>query len=225
MAPEPLEVIWHASTERFQEGYAEAGFSDGEEIEFSTSLRDLLAEAGEFVTFFCDDDIVFRTVPHPPSDLLQDDRVLSVALGLGQENLKQSLPSGFPKWEWKLLDGHDFGFTCGVDGFTYRTQDVLKLIGSRYVSTPTFLESIMMLNVSAISKKRPLMACFPNQCLVGVPVNRVSVSSGVPYGRRHPQSTEALNERFLRGERIDLDALDFSEVYSYHHEFEFKWVN
>jgi hypothetical protein len=67
------------------------------------------------------------------------------------------------------------------------------------------------------------MACFPEQRLVGIPVNRVSDDSGCPFGTTHPQTAKALNGNYLRGKRIDFDALDFSGVKACHHEMEFVW--
>lgn len=223
MPAERTEIIWRASTPTFRRGYSILGITEGEEIDFEASLHHWLAEADEFVTFFCDDDIVYREVPFRPCDLLEDNQVLTVCLYLGRGNMKQKIPPGFPIWEWGPLARHDFGYPCGVDGVTYRKDDLLRLIEMGSLANPNQMESTMMENSRLLVEERPLMACFLDQYVVSVPVNRVSPVSGVPFGRTWPQPAEILNEQFLAGGRIDLDALDFSSVNSCHHEIELVW--
>ena len=69
----------------------------------------------------------------------------------------------------------------------------------------------------------PLVVCFPNQCVVGNAVNRVSPSSGVGCGFVFPQSTAELNSKFLSGQRINYDVLDFGGITSCHHEILLQW--
>lgn len=221
MGPEETDVIAHASTDDFKRGYAILNTVTWE-TGFDNHLRQLLLSADEFVTFFCDDDIVFNAAPiHPARILATDDRILTVSLRLGNQNTQMPLPEGFPVWEWQTLPRHDFGFPASIDGHTFRVGDVLKMIGDEPIPNPTMLETVMDLKTDSLG--RPLMTCYPEQCLVGVPVNRVSPSSGVAHGERWPQTTEGMNERFLSGERIDLDAIDFTQVNSCHHEFLFQW--
>lgn len=222
--PERTVTIWYASTPAFRDGYkalAVAPFTE-EKGDFDHHLRSALTNChDDTVTFFCDDDIMFGSSRYPPSWLLEED-VLTVSLRLGKQNAQMPLPEGFPIWEWQGLPRHDFGFPASVDGHTFRVSDVLKMIGEEEIPNPTMLETVMALRVESLG--RPLMACYENQCLVGVPVNRVSPSSGVEHGRIWPQTTAGMNERFLAGQRIDLDAIDFSQVNSCHHEFLFHWT-
>lgn len=225
--PEATRILWWATKPKFVSGYACVTDQPRTPPErFDAELRSQLGTDDRWrtVSFFCDDDIVFRRLPQRPWELLHDDdSILSVCLYLGRQNVKQPIPPGFPRWEWGPLARHDFGFPCGIDGNTYRVNDVLDMIGSETIPNPTMLETVLALRLPLVAEKRPLMACFPDQCLVGVPVNRVSDQSGVPFGRKFPQTTEDLNRRFLAGERIDLDRLDFSGVDSCHHEIEFVW--
>lgn len=225
-----IAMIVDASKPEFVRGYEEIGNPRSQSSNwfdpdgFDGYLREILAEADDYVTFFCDDDILFREVPRNPSEILGPNaQILSVCLYLGRGNTKQEIPEGFPLWEWGSLPRHDFGFPCAVDGNTYRVRDVLRLIGDEVIPNPTMLETVMALRLPLLAEERPLMSCFEEQCLVGVPVNRVSPQSGVAHGRVYPQSTEDLNARFLARQRIDLEALDFSGVDSCHHEIEFKW--
>lgn len=222
MTPEETRVIWYASDDSYQEGYRQFLSTPMTTYhEFDGALRDAL-RSSETVTFFCDDDVVYRQVPARPGPFLEDESILTVSLRLGQGS-SQELPPDFPVWQWQPLERHDFGFPCSVDGHTFRSYDVETMLGQNTISNPTMLETIIAHRASLFYHVRELMTCFDDQCLVGVPVNRVSEESGVPNGLIYPQTTEALNERFLAGERIDLDALDFSAVDSCHQEIEFVW--
>lgn len=227
MEPEDTRVIWRASDERFRLGYQEVVSNpEQQEGEFGDELRALLDIAAwddATVTFFCDDDIVFAPVDGDPGEALRNDEVLCHSLCLGRGNVKMRLPDGFPLWNWTVLGRHDFGYPCGVDGSTYRPEDVLLALGSDVIDNPTFVETVFLLRLSCFPH-RPLMAAFENQSVVGVNVNVTSESSGCPSGRRFPQSAHELNERFLAGERIVLDAIDGAEVNSVHHEFGFQWA-
>lgn len=226
MTPEETTVLWTASNEQFAVGYEnvvspQTDFVFQEtEAEFDTALRETLA-ASETVTFFCDDDIVFRPVPAPPSSLLTDG-VLCVRMSVGRETRNMVLPAGFPVWEWSLLEPHDFGFVGGVDGDTYRSHHALAALGGETIGNPTWVETDMSLSFRR-TEALPLAACFPNQCVVGNAVNRVSPSSGVGCGFVFPQTAAALNKRFVRGERINYDKLDFAGIDSCHHEILLQW--
>lgn len=226
--PAPTYVIWTATTNAFLMGYSRLRLLDPIQRVgmLDRDLRRFLAlrQDSPTVTFFCDDDILYRPLPDKPADLLlSDDRILSVCLYLGRGNVKQPIPDGFPLWDWRTLPRHDFGFPTALDGNTYRVADFLRLIDDDEIANPTILETVISLRAESLAEERPLIACYEDQCLVGVPVNRVSENSGVAYGRTYPHSTVEMNERFLAGERIDLDALDFSDVDSCHHEIEFVW--
>ena len=92
------------------------------------------------------------------------------------------------------------------------------------VIDPNDLERLIAAGCEQIVDKRPLLGAFSEQVLVSVPVNRVATRSRCPNGERFPQSATALNARFLEGSRIDLDALDFSEVNDPHCELPFVWA-
>ena len=77
----------------------------------------------------------------------------------------------------------------------------------------------------ALAEDRPMMICNEKQSIVGIPVNRVSPNSGVPFGDRYPQPTKELNDRFLAGERIRLSSAIYQllDVKACHQEIEFAW--
>ncbi len=224
MEQEVTFVMWHGSTAMYRKAYRRVT-KDPMEQDFNEELRVLVGTSPwTTVTFFCDDDIVYRPVPGIPHyDVLRDDRILCHSLSLGRGNAKQPVPKGFPAWNWTKLPRHDFGFPCGLNGNTYRSSDFTRLMGNDVYEDPTWLETMASMRLDQFIKTRPLMASYEQQCLVSVAVNRTSQSQGAPAGRTFPQSAAKLASRYLRGQRIDLDAIDFTGVDSVHHEFEFAW--
>lgn len=227
MPSEETTVIWTSSDEKFRLGYQEIVSPNTRfvfqetNVEFDAALREAVG-ASETVSFFCDDDIVFRPVPALPSSLLTEG-VLCSRLVVGQENLNMALPDGFPTWKWNSLKPNNFGFVGGVDGDTYRSHEVLKMLGEEMVWNPTRVETVLSKGFRECSDTLPLVASFQHQCVVGVAVNRVSQTSEVGCGFVFPQSTEDLNNRFLSGQRINYDALDFGGITSCHHEILLQW--
>lgn len=229
---ENTRVIYRATGPRFERGYARLsdlhypGVLFTREFEDFNSLlwRELRDCEDRTVTFFCDDDVVYQLLPGDPNTmLLEDKQVLTVSWRLGYGNTRMRVPKGFPTWEWMSLPRHDFGFPGSIDGHTFRTKDLLRMLDKQVMDNPTFLETVLARRVEALAEERPLMRSFEEQVLVGVPVNRVSYNSGVDFGERFPQSVEFLNERFLSGERIILNQ-DFRGVEGCHYEILYEWT-
>ena len=190
---------------------------------FEWDVRRSLSEAGDFVTFLCDDDILFAEAQ--PYDLKPNWLCYSWRLGA---NTLRCYPTGKEQrylggsWPWRNGQG-DFGYPGSLDGHTFRTEDVVQMLGSRTFANPTELEDALNAGCHELTHGRLMMACPPRSVLCSVPVNRVSEQSQVRFGVTHPASAEALNERFLAGGRLDLDAMDFSGVDSAHYEVEMRW--
>lgn len=220
--PERVEVIWWATDPEYFDAYYDekvhlGGPPPTPPDAFRNRLMTLLENAGDtHVTFFCDDDIVYRPLLASPSYWLQNPRVLCFSWRLSADE---------NPWRWADLPRTDHGYPGSIDGHTFRVNDVLDMIwGHDEIINPTALEHALVGGCDNLAAHRPLMAAPSEQVLVGVPVNRVSETSGCPHGEEHPQSTRELNDRFLAGERIDLDALDFSGVRGCHHEIPFAWT-
>lgn len=226
---EDTTVIWTATPGPLEQGYLEAPFAAEfvyqDEGGFDDALREAIEEAFEDeqdVTLFCDDDVVFAPMDAPSLD----EFVVTFSHRLGLMN-HQPKPAGFPVWEWVPLERTDFGFPASVDGHRFRAGDLLSLIGGDTIDNPTELETIIAGRIEGVlGERRPLMAASAEQAVVGVPVNRVSTSSGVDHGLDFPQTVEKINRRWLLGQRINLDdaaAKLRSQVRGCHHEIMFEW--
>ncbi len=223
---ESTRILWAASEDVFVEGYLDPhgrlpldnSWTSGND--FDLDLRRALWECPDtVVTFLCDDDVVVAKVPLFAG---LGENVLTHSLRLGKHN------PGWPGnvvWDWTDLPRTDFGFPGSIDGHTFRVKDVLWMIENDEIVSPTMLETVLALMCEGLATERPLMSCHEQQCLVGVPVNRVSDQSGVPFGEKFPQTTKELNDRWLGGERVSLDAVvsDLAGVDACHKEIEFRW--
>ena len=235
--PEETVVIAHASIHptwrNFYGGAYEmlfdehtASFFFGNADVFERDTRALLADAGDFVSFFCDDDVLFAPLGGFWDVIVTDPEILTFSFRLGG-NTTYCYPSGFEQasqgqvWSW-LGAGGDWSYAGSLDGHIFRTADVRHMLRGRPFRNPTELEDQLMAGCLEMSAERPLMACYPRSVLCSVPVNRVSEQSQVRAGERFPVSAEALNERFLAGWRLSLEALDFSAVDSAHFEVDLE---
>lgn len=215
-----VSVIWFSNNEEFQDGYAicaqeHPGVRFLLEDGLTYQVRHLLRDGG-LVTFFTDDDVLYRRLPYiaymPPG-------VLCFSLRLGRNTThcyphdrRQRVPRQLV-WRWEGADG-DFGYPCSLDGHIFRAEDILPLIEN--FSTPNWLEVMLMKSAKKI--RRGFMACHPLSHLVGIPLNRVQEEMPNRNGAIYPYSVQELNHRYLMGERIALEALDFSDIRGAHQE-------
>lgn len=202
------------------------------EQDFDADLRALLRQPSETVTFLCDDDVLYRPVGDPAA-ILDDDRILCVSWRLGYTNpdcpmdLYLWQDDDLLTWTWEGLPEHDFGYPGSIDGHTFRTADVRRMLGEHTIDNPTMLETILQRRCETLAHDRPLMACYRDQALVGVPVNRVADIGGVKHGEKHPQPVQDLTRAYLAGRRIDLDALEpmLARADECHLEVAYPWRN
>jgi hypothetical protein len=103
------------------------------------------------------------------------------------------------------------------------------LLAGREFTNPTALECALQDACRVVATRdrlvSPLMRSFEHSVYVGNPVNRVSEQSNVRYGARFPVSAAELAERFARGDRLDLELMDFSRVDGAHCEVELRWAS
>lgn len=197
---------------------------------------ELMPPPGEFVCFMCDDGILYRDYTKGtgiyPEDWLADEETLCFSLRLGQNArwfypaaTANTMPTTVP-WKWDSLNWTqhgDFYYPGSIDGHIFRTADVRQMLEGKSFPNPTALECALVEGCNELATERPLMACYPHSVYVGNPINRVSEQSGVRYGTTYPVTAEECNRRFLAGERIDLERMDFSHVNGAHTEIDLKW--
>ena len=195
-------------------------------LEFEQEVRGFL-RAHERVVFHTDDDVFFAApsavflvasyytqshVGTPISFRLGENTTYCHPLDRGQE-VPYALVA-CPPWLWRNADG-DFGYPLCLNGTVYRSADLLPLLDFHF-RNPTELEAGLDYRKEHCQPK--WMTAPRRSCCVSLPHNRVSVSSGCRTGTNPGWQPAALQERYLAGERIDLDAMDFSQITSAHQE-------
>ena len=94
-----------------------------------------------------------------------------------------------------------------VDGNIHRSEELRAALEAIEFSDPCKMEEQLNWNPSV----RPVVEVHgARRCLVNIPHNKVQTI--FPANPSMGGSAEELNERYLAGERIDLDAMDFSNV-------------
>lgn len=105
-------------------------------------------------------------------------------------------PATLP-WSFR---GGDYDYPFSVDGNVYRRGDLVELLRRLPFRNPTEMEAAGHVNRERLPFSR-VTPCRP-PCLIGIPANRVSCSSGMPHMSVDPQQ---LNHWFLRGRRLTFE--------------------
>ncbi len=189
-----ITVLFAYSSLDFLDGYAacakeHVGKRFTYQQVFEQKVREWLATAEDLVSFLVDDDVFYR-------DLVADVSAASRAIS---------------------LRGGDYDYPFSVDGNIYLRADVVEHLSRFSFNDPTHLEA----RAHEQRHLLPFQSVTPVEppCLVGIPANRVSVSSGMPH---MGVSTRNLNDAFLRGERIEC-VFDM-ETYPAHWPVEYRMV-
>lgn len=119
-------------------------------------------------------------------------------------------------WRWREHGRGAFGYPLALNGHVFASSDVARWLGESDFANPNELEVALQ---AFRDELPPLMASFTESRLVNVPANLVNTT----FANRNAGTydTRDLNERFLRGERIDVAAMDFSRVHAAHEEFDY----
>lgn len=230
----PVVLYRHDVSDTYQQAYrsvfaAHPHTAHVEEGWFKEQLEMLLAGIGTSVMLLCDDDVVYRRMTLPWRYFTSHE-VFSFTYRLGlnttycypldqQQSIPEFIQQGlFHYWRWDTAE-YDFGYPGSIDGGVFRAQQLLEMVRPLpYFNPNTFEDAIMQ---RCKQYNLPVLACYQQSCVVGMPLNIVNVS----HPNRHVGETSPLelNERYLAGEQISLDTIDADKVNAAHTPFELKW--
>jgi hypothetical protein len=236
-----LTVLWRASDERYREAYdvcraehPQARFVA--EQSFADDVRCLLPPAG-LVVFFTDDSVLFRPLEvrerTPAQWLAHDPELLCFSLRLGlncedcyPEGRRQRQPDFAQRgdalsWSWTTADG-DFGYPASLDGHIMDAAVPRRLLGAWQPANPNELEAILARAVGS-TPVPTRMASYRESHLVSIPANRVNETFPNRFDSASGADPHSLNARYLSGERLDLEAIDFASVNAAHAEIRLVW--
>ena len=164
--------------------------------EFGRYVTSNLQDSYELSSLLVDDCIFFHEVPEIR---ILPGRSYSLRLGDG-------VTDGYvvPGAALQRVGGYS------LDGNVHLTRELKNAICRVKCSGPNELEA----QLNSREDLTVLEEHGPQNCLVNIPHNLVQ--SVFPNNRNMGGSAAELTARFLRGERIDLDAMDFSHVVDCH---------
>jgi hypothetical protein len=228
----PIYVLYHATTSEHAESYRVCGTEHPSTTLIADSPSSLrlagrLTERADWACCLTDDSVLYlplsSTLPH--EGVAPDVLCLSLRLGRNTmfcypHNRTHPLPAFEQRgtllvWDWTRASG-DFGYPGSLDGHVFRGATLRAALYDCLPSaSPNQIEDHL---VRAVDGDRRLMACYQHSHLVGLPINVVNRTHANRNSQSHHYPVASLLQRYLAGERINQDALDFSDVRGAHQE-------
>jgi hypothetical protein len=227
----PVTVIYKATTQNFAAAYHAIETPENvelvEESRFEHVVRDIVGDHA-YTVFHTDDDVFFRAPPPLPAP---DEHFATVSLRLGEnttycyaQDAAQPLPpftadGPLRTWDWTSA-AHDFAYPMSLNGHVFNTSLLKRLLTRARFTNPNQLEE--ELHLRRHRAPRWMVACA-HSCVVSIPANIVTSTHTNRASAEASFSPTALNERFLRGERIDFSSMDFSSIHGAHQEIPLRF--
>ena len=166
----------------------------------------------EYTCFAADDDIFIKDFNKALLKEITDDVIcFSLRLGLNIDycysndkpnKIKTYEDRGeFIKWNWRDEE-LDFAYPLSVISHIFRTKEIKELTEKIDFENPNTYEGNLQIFLKDL---KPKMVAYKHSRVFGVPANSVNSSWTNRNGLIHAYSIKELNDRFLRGERINLD--------------------
>ncbi len=243
-----VHVIYTYSTVDFEEGYEELiQRFPAVYFHFETSFQDQLnkyIKDSQQTLFFTDDCIFYRSFAGTTEDILSSisPNVNSFSFRLGRNITQQCYwtkelhppfdlydcqdEGEFIKWNFKIGNPYfNMFYNFSWDGNIYWSKDVLERLQGREFKNPREVESLIVQNIKARHENpRKYMVAPQQSCVFSNAINCVQ-STKVPAGLFHAVTPETLNEKYLDGYIIDLNAMDFSQIKGCHDELPLAFRN
>lgn len=233
-----VHVLWRAGSDQHRQSYQKIqdlhpGCHWVEQNEFSSDLRNILSCLRQDAVMFCTDDGIFF---EPAPALLKPDwgQTAGISLRLGRNSsychpANETYPApGFQKignllaWRWQKAKG-DFRVTYSLDAHIYPRKRLMEIMARFHFQNPNQLED--RLNRFGVQDAPDWMLCPEKSCYVSLPINRVNSEFLNRAGLEHPVSEQDLLEKFLSGQRLDIDRIVTSQPVGPHQEYPLAWTN
>ena len=184
---------------------------------FKNILLDIFNNSNDdYITCFCDDDIVMNSKPIDKDVLsILDEGVLSLSLRLGKnikiryatdEEVQQPIFSEYKEkciiWEWdKAPFDSDWNWPLTISGAIYKKDFLYSLINNLNFKSPNTLEG-------AMNSKKKLFINLKSSSLfyskiINNSVNRVQTDWNNRFGRLVSYTVEELHDAFMSDKIID----------------------
>jgi len=244
-------VLYNTSTDRFEEGYTELknkwpDVKWYKDTVFEQDVRRIAQNIeGDAICVLSDDCVFYEDVGSYADQIratLSRDDICSLILGIGGNSTYSGTLAYYFRvpafhrdtanpdillWNWKTADKGEFNCPFMLAANCYTKEDYLHYLSSSSFQNPSTLECGMNHTWKNLRPQdmKDLCACLEKQAIVHSLNNRVQDDFKNINGVVFPFTAEDLNEKFLSGQVIDLDNLDFSKVNGLHKEIDFKFRN
>ena len=220
-----INVITRATTNDFRDGYnlLSEQYQEVNFIPETDFKQDVIrAMGGEYTWFMVDDLIAYRKIKELPI-FNKNGLCFSLRIGYNHVNNVLGFSSDYSESQWyydwteeKKYPSYPFS----MDGHIFRTDYILPMVKDREYTNPNKLEIAFNRYKDTAPK---YMSCFNESVVVSIPINRVIDTASASYGEKYPHRAKELNERFLNGERMAWELMDFINIKLPHQEVDFKF--
>ncbi len=217
---------------------------DSEIFSFNKLCKHLVKTSNSLLTFITDDAIVYRPIDITEQEIQEVldsvPTVSNVCLRLGKNTYYQYLSSDgnhvcpFPQecckrgkfliWNVRSVPPHtNYGYPLATDLHIFRRSFMELIIDQENFNfnNPNSFEGDMQ---QFMELTPPLMACCDVNYLVNNPINRVQDTCLNRAGDEYGITPEELNNRYLDGEVIDLESIDFSNIIGCEQELDMSFI-
>lgn len=235
-------VIFTSSDSKYREGYERvmSEFSKGdflfvdEQNWWEDTYARISTPREKYVCFSTDDTVLYRELPKRIDNIITPD-VCTFSLRYGLNTTLQNYHTGeyqpslvnyLDEGEcvsWRFSDYHphsNYGYPFGLDMHVFKKDLIYKLIKRQELKNTNELESYLF---HCKNYAPPMIRSFKESVAVNIPVN--SISGVTRAGETFNSPTSYLNEQYLDGKKIDLDAITKEKIIGSHQEIELKWLN
>jgi len=171
------------------------------ETEFKKTLLNLLKSGGEYVMFLVDDDVALAPFSEDCPEFAEFKKNPDIlCLSLRAAPYYKGAPVMTNNtWNWKSAKW-SFGYPMSASSHIFRKADIFPVLADKdaVVDIPNDIEVELAKKLPA----RPLMMCFDKPKFISNLANQVQ--SKYAFKNLH-MPVEALEERFLKGERLSLE--------------------
>jgi hypothetical protein len=202
------------------------------ELNFCEQINQLVDNAGKYLMFLTDDDIIYKKIYRGSLKQIKDD-VACFSYRLGR-NITYCYSNDRPNtigehaqeeeyiiWDWTKHE-LDFGYPLSVTSHAFKRSVFQPLIQDLYFDNPNVFEGKIQQKLHLIPAQ---MAAYVDSRIVGVPANKVNNVTQNRHGLKFPYSTLELNEKFLNNQYIDISAMDFSNITAAQQEIKYEFEN
>jgi hypothetical protein len=220
-----LSIVYSSTAAHFRKGY-DVLRRETRDVRWRPERdfrSDVLALVGthDYVVFNTDDDLYYRRIDRFYLD--EETACFSFRLGLNtvycypldrEERITEpELHRTWIAWRWVDQSVGTLGYPLALNGHVFRASELKRWLYDIEFSNPNELESALQ---RFLNETRPKIAAFRRSHLVNVPANLVNETH--PNRNWGVYPLDELNERFLSGERIEINAMDFAHVHAAHEE-------